>query len=1050
MPAPARSSAPSTQSQRASLPVSKPSDRSEQEATRIASRVAQADPARVALLPQAARSATAAPTGSGGQALPAPVQLLMERQLGIRLDGVRLHTDANAAREADGLDARAFTVGGDIFFGAGQYRPESAEGRELIAHELVHTVQQGAAVQRSLLPGAEVQERTPPMIQRGLFSRALRRARRYLAGKADDLPGYRLFCLAIGYNPIAGEDVARTGPAVLRAIAGVVPFGDTILEVLQNHGILARGADFIVTQFGALKALGRGIISDVKAFIADLGLSDVARPGRLWDRIKALARSSINRVVTFLSNLVSDFAALVRDAILRPLGAYAASHVPHWNLLVGVLGGNPVSDERESPGEALIGAFMDLIGQGEVWRNIQASGAIGKAWNWFRTAMRGALTLVVSIPGRVFGIFRGLGIRDLLTLGGVFGRIFDTLRAFVGEFFTWAGGTVLNLLEIILSVVAPGAIPVLKRAGAVFGTILRDPISFVRNLIEAGKQGFFRFSGGFLRHLTDGLVQWMTGALAGAGLYIPQNLDPKEILKFALSILQLSWAHVRARLVVAAGETSVKAMEDGFDLVKTLIAEGPAAAWQQVLEAVGNLKAMAIDSMLSFLKGQVVQAAVRTLASMLMPGAGFIRTLLAIWDTIQFFRQKLRQIIEVATNFLSAIAAIASGNIAAAASRVERTMVGMLALVINFLARIARIGNVTTAIKNLIQRIRTPVERGLDRVVAWVVAQARRLGKFVAQAGVPNDPAERLRLAGNHAVTLARPLAGKASEPLLTKALGLLKTRYALTSISVRREGPDWIAILAINPITKQNLGIKAAGATPPVTAAAAPAAGASPTAIAVPLAVNAWIDRGGVYEQVIQAVNVIKRLPDGTHVPMSFITANPMGGGGSVSYSTEGKNWTRTSFVHPSSLVVPTGGAKFRLQPALDGVTIRETLYLDSSNSRKNMKKALLPALRSAAHPGMFLSEGEPASEQKFGYKIDPASGKALVPEGDASADHVKSIAVHWKGAGNDWNHAKRTSWNANQSQYRILSGSLNSSLGAGKVTYVQDVTMNFRGPGE
>jgi hypothetical protein len=152
----------------------------------------------------------------------------------------------------------------------------------------------------------------------------------------------------------------------------------------------------------------------------------------------------------------------------------------------------------------------------------------------------------------------------------------------------------------------------------------------------------------------------------------------------------------------------------------------------------------------------------------------------------------------------------------------------MLVLVINFLARIARIGNVTTAIKNLIQRIRTPVERGLDRVVAFVMAQARKLGKFVVQAGVPNDPAKRLELAANHAVTLARPLAGKATAPLLTGALGLLKTRYALTGLAVREEGDDWVAEISINPKQKKNLGVggkKAKGGAngSPAAAAAGP-----------------------------------------------------------------------------------------------------------------------------------------------------------------------------------------------------------------------------------
>ncbi|HYI84362.1 MAG TPA: DUF4157 domain-containing protein [Acetobacteraceae bacterium] len=57
-------------------------------------------------------------------------------------DGVRLHTDAPAAEIASQLSARAVTIGQDIFFGAGQFRPGTVEGGRLLAHEVVHTVQQ--------------------------------------------------------------------------------------------------------------------------------------------------------------------------------------------------------------------------------------------------------------------------------------------------------------------------------------------------------------------------------------------------------------------------------------------------------------------------------------------------------------------------------------------------------------------------------------------------------------------------------------------------------------------------------------------------------------------------------------------------------------------------------------------------------------------------------------------------------------------------------------------------------------------------------------------
>ena len=69
-------------------------------------------------------------------------------------DHVRIHTGAKASESADALDAQAYTVGRDVVFGEGQYAPGTTEGKRLIAHELVHVLQQGgagkSAVQRKI------------------------------------------------------------------------------------------------------------------------------------------------------------------------------------------------------------------------------------------------------------------------------------------------------------------------------------------------------------------------------------------------------------------------------------------------------------------------------------------------------------------------------------------------------------------------------------------------------------------------------------------------------------------------------------------------------------------------------------------------------------------------------------------------------------------------------------------------------------------------------------------------------------------------------------
>ncbi|WP_081838957.1 eCIS core domain-containing protein [Thermogemmatispora carboxidivorans] len=80
-----------------------------------------------------------------GEALPQEVRAYMEPRFGHDFGQVRIHVDEWAAQAAQALNARAYTVGQDIFFGQGEYAPQTNEGRHLLAHELTHTLQQQGA-----------------------------------------------------------------------------------------------------------------------------------------------------------------------------------------------------------------------------------------------------------------------------------------------------------------------------------------------------------------------------------------------------------------------------------------------------------------------------------------------------------------------------------------------------------------------------------------------------------------------------------------------------------------------------------------------------------------------------------------------------------------------------------------------------------------------------------------------------------------------------------------------------------------------------------------
>jgi hypothetical protein len=159
----------------AKLVVTWPGDRYEQEADSAAAQLSHAAPdsvQRAALSPVSAGLAADAgmpvtpaveagiqAARGGGQALPVGVRSQMEGALGADFGGVRVHTGLAAHALNVALQARAFTTGRDIFFRHGEYAPGGAGGRQVLAHELAHVVQQGGEMAG-----------TAPVVQRWPFT----------------------------------------------------------------------------------------------------------------------------------------------------------------------------------------------------------------------------------------------------------------------------------------------------------------------------------------------------------------------------------------------------------------------------------------------------------------------------------------------------------------------------------------------------------------------------------------------------------------------------------------------------------------------------------------------------------------------------------------------------------------------------------------------------------------------------------------------------------------------------------------------------------------
>ena len=157
------------------LDVSTPSDKFEKEADAIADGITR--PESTAALQRKSAPQTDSDTkaaGSGGQAMDKETHCFMSNRFGTDFSKVKIHTDQQSTNLNRQLNAKAFTVGNDIYFKAGEYQPSANAGKKLLAHELTHVLQQNKgntpAIQRQVMPDVDLRENASPLMASSLGS----------------------------------------------------------------------------------------------------------------------------------------------------------------------------------------------------------------------------------------------------------------------------------------------------------------------------------------------------------------------------------------------------------------------------------------------------------------------------------------------------------------------------------------------------------------------------------------------------------------------------------------------------------------------------------------------------------------------------------------------------------------------------------------------------------------------------------------------------------------------------------------------------------------
>ena len=421
--------------------------------------------------------------------LPASILNPLARTFSVDLSPIRVHTDAAAQGVARNLSTRAFAYGNHIFLGPG----EQPTDLRLMAHEVAHVVQQsrGATLQHFTPRGGDaleheaeaassaamrgdsftVQQRTSARPQGyGLGDLAsdlgipIPDPLDWLANKANIIPGFRMFTIVLGVNPINMSEVDRSAANILRALVEFLPGGGLITDALDNAGVFEKAGAFVEQQISSLGITGAAIKAAVTEFIAGLSLKRiVTEPGTVWAEAERIFTGPIDQIISFAKGLVSGIIDLIKEAILKPI-AKLAEGTEGYNLLKGILGNDPITGEAVTPSaETLLGPLLKMIGLGDVWQKMQDAKAIPRAWAWFQTTMSQLLGFVSQIPDLFIAAFKALTIEDIILVPKAFAKLVGVFGGFIGKFVSWGVDAMFKLLEIVFDVVNPKAFGYVKQ-----------------------------------------------------------------------------------------------------------------------------------------------------------------------------------------------------------------------------------------------------------------------------------------------------------------------------------------------------------------------------------------------------------------------------------------------------------------------------------------------------------------------------------------------------------------------------------------------------------
>ncbi|MEV4870136.1 phage tail protein [Streptomyces syringium] len=350
--------------------------------------------------------------------------------------------------------------------------------------------------------------------------------------------------------------------------------------------------------------------------------------------------------------------------------------------------------------------------------------------------------------------------------------------------------TINELKNLLMGILA-------KAAGAIM-KIIKDPIGFLGNLVQAVGAGLNLFIANIADHLEKGLVSWLLGTAVKAGLELPAKFDLKGIIRIIGSLLGLTWDNIRARVVrKGVPDQAMSTVEQQVPVAGALQREGPAGASKEISAQAGDLKGSILQKLKSYLIPTVLIAGITWIVSLLNPASAFVRAVKGIIDIITFIVNQGAQVVDFVNAVLDAVVAIANGAKAGVPKMVETALAASVPLLIGFLAALVGVGGLAK-VKQVFHAVSRPVNRAIDRIVDFLAKAGKKLWANLGGKNQKNtteiNPKEKEKALRRAAAEAHRRLAHGGSVESLPKVLDDIHRKWSsrgVSSVRMVSAGPE-------------------------------------------------------------------------------------------------------------------------------------------------------------------------------------------------------------------------------------------------------------------